>query len=144
MFKPSQSGSSVGIHIVTDAKSYEKACLESFRYSDTLLVDRYIQGRELTVSILGDQALPVVEVNSKRAFYDYQAKYLDKSTELLVPAPLDPAQVVEAQRLALEAVRVLEGSGFARVDFLLDKQSGEFFVNEVNSITGFTEHSMFP
>jgi D-alanine-D-alanine ligase len=111
------------------------------------LVERAIDAREIEVAVLGIdplEASPPGEIRTGRSFYDYQAKYLDKHTELLVPAPLDDKQVTEVRRLAVEATRVLEGAGFARVDFLLDKVSGEFFINEVNSIPGFTEGSMFP
>src|SRR6185437_9998422 len=79
-----------------------------------------------------------------REFYDYEAKYLDEASETIIPAPLSPAQVVEVQRLAVAAFRAIDAAGFARVDFLLNRQTGDLYLNEVNTIPGFTTISMFP
>jgi D-alanine-D-alanine ligase len=84
------------------------------------------------------------EIRTRREFYDYEAKYVDEDTELIVPAELDERQVQEAQRLAIRAGEILECEGFGRVDFLMERATGAFLVNEVNSLPGFTESSMFP
>jgi D-alanine-D-alanine ligase len=84
------------------------------------------------------------EIRTPHDFYDYDAKYRDQATELLVPAPVSDEQAQTLQRLACDAFRALEGSGLGRVDFFVERSSGEIFVNEVNSLPGFTEGSMFP
>jgi D-alanine-D-alanine ligase len=145
--KPANQGSSVGISRVDDRADLVTAVLYAARYDTKVLVERAIDAREIEVALLGNDSIEASvpgEICTRRGFYDYHAKYLDKNTELLVPAPLDPEQVAEVKRLAVGATRALEGAGLARVDFLLDRNSGEFFINEVNSIPGFTEHSMFP
>ena len=84
------------------------------------------------------------EIRTHHEFYDYEAKYVDEATELLVPAPLDPDQTRRVQSLAIRAMQVLEGEGLGRADFLMERETGEFFVNEVNSLPGFTDVSMYP
>jgi D-alanine-D-alanine ligase len=84
------------------------------------------------------------EIRPRREWYDYEAKYVDESTELLVPAPLSEREAEEVRSLALRAFRALEGAGLGRVDFLMERSSGTFYVNEVNSLPGFTEVSMYP
>jgi D-alanine-D-alanine ligase len=84
------------------------------------------------------------EIRTHHEFYDYEAKYVDEATELLVPAPLDPEQTRRVQSLAIRAMQALEGEGLGRADFLMERQTGEFFLNEVNSLPGFTDVSMFP
>ena len=111
------------------------------------MVERAVDAREIEVGVLGNEqpeASVVGEIVPKREFYDYESKYVDEDTELLVPAPLDEATAERARALALRAFRVLEGAGLARVDFFLDRQTGELFLNELNSLPGFTEVSMYP
>jgi D-alanine-D-alanine ligase len=106
-----------------------------------------MNAREIEVAVLGNdtpQASIPGEIVPRAEWYDYEAKYVDESTELIVPAPLDEAQVAEVQQLALRAFRALEGAGLARVDFFLDRDTGRFYVNELNSLPGFTEVSMYP
>ena len=93
--KPATSGSSVGVSIINDWRDYERACQEAFKYSDTVLVEEYIDGRELTVGILAGEPLPVVEVTAKRKFYDYDAKYKDTGTVYEVPARISPKEEVK-------------------------------------------------
>jgi D-alanine-D-alanine ligase len=145
--KPANQGSSVGNSRVDNPEELVAAVLEAARFDTKVLVERAIEAREIEVAVLGNDPIEASvpgEIRTGRSFYDYKAKYLDKNTELLVPAPLDASQVAEVQKLAVAATQILEGIGFARIDFLLDKASGEFFINEVNSIPGFTEGSMFP
>ena len=103
--------------------------------------------RELEISVLGNDdpvASVVGEIVPSREFYDYEAKYLDDGSELLVPAPIDPEVQTEVQRIAIEAFRALDLAGMARVDFFLERGTNRLFLNEVNTIPGFTSISMYP
>jgi D-alanine-D-alanine ligase len=145
--KPANLGSSVGISKVKQRSELVPALREAARYDGKLLVERAVDAREIEVALLGNhpiEASVAGEIRTRHEWYDYEAKYVDEDTELLIPAPIDEAQSRAARRMAIEAVRVLEGSGLARVDFLLDRATGELFVNEVNSLPGFTEGSMYP
>jgi D-alanine-D-alanine ligase len=145
--KPANLGSSVGISKVKQRAELVPALFEAARYDAKILVERAVDAREIEVALLGNdpiEASVVGEIRTRREWYDYEAKYVDEDTQLLIPAPIDEAQSRTARRLAIEAARVLEGAGLARVDFLLDRRSGEIFVNELNSLPGFTEGSMYP
>ncbi|MDH3211554.1 MAG: D-alanine--D-alanine ligase [Myxococcales bacterium] len=145
--KPANLGSSVGISKVTAADALVPALNEAARYDEKILVERGIDARDVEVALLGNDPVEASvpgEIRTPHAFYDYDAKYQDGATELLVPAPVDDEQARTLQRIACEAFRVLEGSGLGRVDFFLERHTGEIFVNEVNSLPGFTEGSMFP
>jgi D-alanine-D-alanine ligase len=145
--KPANLGSSVGISKVKQRSELVPALFEAARYDRKLLVERAVDAREIEVALLGNdpiEASVVGEIRTRREWYDYEAKYVDEDTELLIPAPIDEATSRSARELAIAAVRILEGAGLARVDFLLDRHTGELFVNEVNSLPGFTEGSMYP
>jgi D-alanine-D-alanine ligase len=145
--KPANSGSSVGIQKVTDVHALPRALAEASRYDTKLLVERGIDAREIEVAVLGNEepeASVPGEIRPRRDWYDYEAKYVDESTELLVPAPISEDEADRVRDLALRAYRVLEGAGLGRVDFLMSRATGEFFLNEINSLPGFTEVSMFP
>jgi D-alanine-D-alanine ligase len=145
--KPANSGSSVGIHKAKTGEQLLEALRDAVRYDTKLLIEQAVNAREIEVAVLGNDAPEASvpgEIVPKAEWYDYEAKYVDEHTELLVPAPLDEEQVAEAQRLALLAFRVLEGAGLARVDFFLDRDSGRLYLNELNSLPGFTEVSMYP
>ncbi len=141
--KPSQCGSSVGISIVLKRKDFEEACALAFQYSAAILAEEYIQGRELTVGILGDQILPVVEVIPGRKFYDYEAKYRDAGTRYESPAKLTSQQVEKVSKTAWRAYRALGCRVMARVDLILSDQD-EPIVLEVNTIPGLTGKSLLP
>jgi D-alanine-D-alanine ligase len=146
--KPANCGSSVGIQRVTEPKPLGRALAQATRYDEKVLVEQAIDApREIEVAVLGNEvpecSVPG-EIRTRRAFYDYEAKYVDESTELLIPAPLDEQQTEATRRLAAQAYRVLEGAGLARIDFLLDRNAGMLYVSEVNSLPGFTEVSMYP
>jgi D-alanine-D-alanine ligase len=145
--KPARLGSSVGIHKVQQQAELLPALEDAARYDAKLLIERAIDAREIEVGVIGNEqpeASVPGEIRPKRGFYDYEAKYVDDATELLVPAPLSASETATAQRLALDAYRILEGGGLARVDFLLERGTGQFYVSELNSLPGFTEVSMFP
>jgi len=141
--KPSKSGSSVGISIVSKEEDCERALSEAFRYSDNVLIEQYIEGRELTVGILGGEALPVGEIIAKRKFYDYEAKYKDSGTRYEFPAKLAPREAAELSEAALRVCRVLGCEIMARVDIILGTD-GEPYVLEVNTIPGLTGKSLLP
>ncbi len=145
--KPANGGSSVGCSKVAEESQLLAALREAARYDVKILVDRAVDAREIEVAVLGNDPVEASvpgEIRTSHEFYDYEAKYVDEATELLVPAPLPDAKAQSARRLAIEAVELLEGCGLARVDFLMDRHTEELFVNEVNSLPGFTEVSMFP
>jgi D-alanine-D-alanine ligase len=145
--KPANSGSSVGIQKVTDVHQLPRALAEASRYDTKLLVEQGIDAREIEVAVLGNEepeASVPGEIRPRRDWYDYEAKYVDESTELLVPAPISEEEAERVRALALRAYRVLEGAGLGRVDFLMSRVTGEFFLNEINSLPGFTEVSMYP
>jgi D-alanine-D-alanine ligase len=145
--KPANLGSSVGIHKVREANALAAALRDAARYDAKILVEKGIPARDLEVALLGDdpvEASVVGEIRTHREFYDYEAKYVDEDTELLVPAPIDDRVADELRALAIRAYRALEGRGLARVDFLMHRDTGEYYVNELNSLPGFTDVSMYP
>lgn len=145
--KPACLGSSVGISKVRSRAELLPALREAARYDTKILVERAVNAREIEVGVLGNgdaEASVVGEIVPTGEFYDYESKYVEEGTELLVPAPIPPALAARTRALALEAFRVLEGAGLARVDFFLDRDTGELLINEVNSLPGFTEVSMYP
>ncbi|MFQ5862701.1 MAG: D-alanine--D-alanine ligase [Candidatus Brocadiales bacterium] len=141
--KPARSGSSVGVSIIHDISELPQALETAFRYDEKAVVEKYIRGRELTVGILGEEALPVIEIRPAREFYDISAKYEDRSTRYIVAPDIPDDIYNEAQRLALGAHHRLGCSGFSRVDMILSRDM-ELFLLEVNTIPGFTERSLFP
>jgi D-alanine-D-alanine ligase len=141
--KPTREGSSVGCHRVFRHASWSGALRDALSYNGEAVCERYIRGRELTVGIVGDEALPVVEIRPRGGYYDYRSKYTRGMSEYLVPAPLDEATADEARRLARETFRALGCRGFARVDFRMGGD-GRLYVLELNSIPGFTETSLLP
>ena len=145
--KPANLGSSVGISKVRRASELAAAVKHAFEFDAKILIEQGIIGREIEVSVLGNeepQASVPGEVIPAREFYDYTAKYLEDSTRFVMPARLAPRQVRRLQELAIAAFRALECEGMARADFLLERRTGSFFLNEVNTIPGFTAISMYP
>ncbi|GAA6756468.1 D-alanine--D-alanine ligase [Thermus sp. 2.9] len=144
--KPANTGSSIGITRVEDYAHLEEALAEAFRHDVKAVVEKALPGvRELEVGVLGNiwgEASPVGEVRYQALFYDYETKYTPGRAELLIPAPLDPGTQETVQELALKAYRLLGIRGMARVDFFLVE--GEVYLNEVNTIPGFTPTSMYP
>jgi D-alanine-D-alanine ligase len=141
--KPAQAGSSVGVSFVKQADEYYPALKKAFEYSDVVIVDEYVRGRELTVGILGDKALPIVEVVPKREFYDYEAKYGESGTEYIFPAKLTTQEAGLVSDMAIRAYQALGGEVMSRVDLILS-QKGEPFVLEINTIPGLTPKSLLP
>jgi D-alanine-D-alanine ligase len=145
--KPANLGSSVGVSKVHDREELPEALHLAARYDRKLVIEQGVEAREIEVSVLGnDDPIASVpgEVIPSREFYDYRAKYVDTDSELLIPAPLDAEVVVQIRNMAVQAYRILDCAGMARVDFLLDKVSGKVWLNELNTIPGFTQISMYP
>jgi D-alanine-D-alanine ligase len=145
--KFANSGSSVGTTKAHNRSELLTGLRLAARFDRKLLVERAIDARELEVSVLGNdqpEASVVGEVVPIHEFYDYDAKYLDEGSKLLIPAPIDGQVTEDARRLAVEAFLAVDGAGMARVDFFLERGSGKLFLNEVNTIPGFTKISMYP
>lgn len=145
--KPANLGSSVGICKCRDQAELVAGLDEAARYDRRIVVEQGINARELEVSVLGNDA-PVAsvvgEVRPRRDFYDYVAKYISDDSELLIPAPIDPGLAEEIRRVAVSAYQAIDCAGLGRVDMLLDKDAGRFYMNEINTMPGFTRISMYP
>lgn len=141
--KPNDQGSTIGLSIVEDDAEFPKAFEEAARYSNEIIVERYIPGRELTVSVLGTETLPIVEIIPKGGLYDYTRKYTKGASRYVVPAELDRGIEKHVRDLGLKCFNVLGCRGFGRVDVRLTPKN-EVFCLEVNTIPGMTETSLVP
>ncbi|EOW9530473.1 D-alanine--D-alanine ligase [Bacillus cytotoxicus] len=144
--KPANLGSSVGINKCKDREELEKAFEEAFQFDRKIIVEENIIGREVEVGVLGndDPKCSVVgEIVPKKEFYDYKSKYIDGDTALIIPAEITEEETATIQRDAIRAFQALDGAGLTRADFFLTKD-GEVYINEVNTMPGFTPFSMFP
>jgi D-alanine-D-alanine ligase len=145
--KPANLGSSVGISKARNREELRGALELAAQYDRKIIVERAIDGRELECSVLGNDdpvASRPCEVLPSREFYDYEDKYLCDSAQFKLPAELTSAETAEVRRLAVECYRAAECEGMARVDFFLEKGTGQIYINEINTIPGFTSISMFP
>jgi D-alanine-D-alanine ligase len=145
--KPATLGSSVGMTRVMNAKEIGKALDFAAEFALKIVVERGIAGREIEVSVLGNDDVRASipgEIVPHREFYDYTAKYLEGGTQLLIPAPLTKKQAAKFQDYAVRAFQAIDGTGMARCDFFLENRTGKIYVNELNTIPGFTSISMYP
>ncbi len=145
--KPATLGSSVGMSRVKTVKELPAAIDLAAEFALKIMVERAVTAREIEVSVLGNddvRASVPGEILPHREFYDYTAKYLEEGTRLLIPAPLTKKQVRTFQEYAVRAFRAIEGTGLARCDFFLERRTGKIFINELNTIPGFTSISMYP
>jgi len=147
--KPCNMGSSVGVHRVQDKTALAAALFDAARFDDHLLCEQGLQVRELEIAIAGNYpdyiTSGVGEILVKHDFYSYEAKYLDpKGAELQLKAHIDETSERKIRSLAVQAFQAVRGDGFARIDFFLEKTSGELYLNEINTLPGFTPISMFP
>ncbi|MEZ4356608.1 MAG: D-alanine--D-alanine ligase family protein [Myxococcota bacterium] len=145
--KPANSGSSVGISRADTMAELVAALGLARRYDRKVIVEAAVDAREIEVAVLGNdepEASIPGEIRASKSFYDYEAKYHDASTQLIIPADLDPDETETIRSLAIAAYRALEAEGMARVDFLFERSTRRFFVNELNSLPGFTNVSMYP
>jgi len=145
--KPANLGSSVGISKVRSRRELNPSIQLAAQYDRKIIVEQGVEGREIECSVLGNdepQASLPGEIIPSHEFYDYAAKYLDESSRLIIPAPLEASQIKTIQELAIKTFLATECSGMARVDFFLERSSGKILVNEINTIPGFTSISMYP
>jgi D-alanine-D-alanine ligase len=145
--KPATLGSSVGMTRVKAAHELPAALDLAAEFGLKIIVERGVSGREIEVSVLGNDDVRASipgEIVPHREFYDYTAKYLEEGTALVIPAPLTKKQVATFQDYAVRAFRAIDGAGMARCDFFLERRTGKIFVNELNTIPGFTAISMYP
>lgn len=145
--KPANLGSSVGISKARNRDELLRAVEVAFQYDRKVIVEEFIDAREIEVSVLGNddpKASVPGEVVSSNEFYDYRAKYVDGKSAMLIPAPIPEEKAEEIRGLALRAFRAIDGSGLSRVDFFLRKSDNAVFVNEINTMPGFTPFSMYP
>ena len=141
--KPVRQGSTIGVAIVDDPKSALVAARECSEKFGDCMIEEFIGGREITVGILQNRALPIIEIRSKTGFYDYHAKYIDEETEFLFDTIDDPALTAEVQTAAMDCFRALGCRHFARVDFILSHDRNPYAL-EINTIPGLTSHSLLP
>ncbi|MGH2558205.1 MAG: D-alanine--D-alanine ligase family protein [Thermomicrobiales bacterium] len=145
--KPANMGSSVGISKVHHAEEFPAAMDLAGRFDRRIIVEQSVDARELEVAVLGNDE-PIASVAGEivpcNEFYDYDAKYIDDRSELIIPAALEGRTLIQVQEMAIDAFRALDLSGMARIDFFLERNTDHIYVNEVNTIPGFTSISMYP
>ncbi len=145
--KPANLGSSVGVSKCHSRSDLLEGLLEAARFDRRILIQQGINAREIEVSVLGNddpEASVPGEVIPSREFYSYEAKYIDNASQLIIPAPIPEATSLKIRQLAVQAYKAIDCQGMARVDFLLDRDTGEVYLNELNTIPGFTSISMYP
>lgn len=145
--KPANLGSSVGVSKCNNRADLVEGLMEAAQFDRRILIEHGVDAREIEVSVLGNddpQASTAGEILPSREFYDYKAKYIDNTSGLIIPANLEPGLMARIRSFAVEAYKAIDCSGMARVDFLLDKKSSQVYLNELNTIPGFTSISMYP
>jgi len=143
--KPSKQGSTVGLSVVKKAKDLATAIGEAFQFDDEVMIERFIAGRELTVGILGDEALPVGEIIPKHEIYDYECKYQAGMAVEEFPAKISATQTAAVRALAVRAFGALKLRGYARIDFRMSAEKpAKFYCLEANTLPGMTQTSLIP
>jgi len=144
--KPANMGSSVGVSKVRNEDQFKKAVKDAFLFDTKIIIEEFIDGREIECALLGNDA-PIAsipgEIIANQEFYSYNAKYIDSGSVAVIPAKIDKNTIKKIQKLAVKTFQALNCEGISRVDFFL-KKNGEIFVNEINTIPGFTDISMYP
>ncbi|MEM5507345.1 D-alanine--D-alanine ligase [Pseudoalteromonas sp. AS71] len=143
MVKPSHEGSSIGMAQASTVQELEDALANAFKFDNQVLVEQWITGREFTITVLGDEVQPVIEMTTPNGFYDYQAKYQSNTTQYHCPADLSEQDTKDLQAISLDAFDLVGASGWGRVDAMQDEQ-GNFYLLEVNTVPGMTEKSLVP
>ncbi|MBX2825651.1 MAG: D-alanine--D-alanine ligase [Gammaproteobacteria bacterium] len=139
--KPVQEGSSIGV-----SKAMENEVVDAYENASqygSVIMEKFVNGREVTAAVIGNEALPLVSMSTPRLFYDYQAKYHDDTTVYECPSPIGESLTREIQALALGAFEAIGASGWGRVDFILDQDQNPYFI-ELNTLPGMTDHSLVP
>ena len=141
-------GSSVGISKAADREQLKADIELALKYDKRIVVEGFIDCRELETAVLGNEspeAAAVGEILPSAEFYDYNAKYCDGgASKLCIPADISEEMTAQIRRMAVKAYTAIDGEGFARVDFFIDRRTGKLYINEINTIPGFTKYSMFP
>ncbi len=143
MIKPAHEGSSVGMSKVNDASQLDAAWQEARKYDGLVIAEKWITGSEYTAAVLDGEPLPMIRLETPRDFYDYEAKYKSGDTGYHIPCGLDESREAEAQQIALQACEAIGVSGWGRVDLMMDEE-GNFWLIEVNTVPGMTDHSLVP
>ena len=143
IIKPAQEGSSIGMTKVTKAEQLQEAYEKAAKYDDVVFAEQWVIGKEFTVAILGDVVLPAIQIVANTDFYDFDAKYESNETEYHCPCDLDEAKEVEIKSLSKKSFEILGGKGWGRVDLMQDA-NGKFWLIEVNTTPGMTDHSLVP
>ena len=143
VIKPSSEGSSIGVYIAEDRKSCKEAIKENMKISSDIILEEYKSGKEYTVGILDNLALPVIQLIPPGKFYDYEAKYNSNETKYICPSGLDQNTEEEIKKLSIDCFRALNCRGWGRVDLIIDKQNKPWII-ELNTVPGMTEHSLVP
>lgn len=141
--KPAREGSTIGVSIVQSEKDLPAAVKEALKYDDEILLEAFVKGKEITVGILNDLPLPIIEILPKSGFYDYHSKYTKGETEYIIPARISRETYLYAQEISLKAFQALGCSGVARVDLMTDEEGAPFII-DVNTMPGMTETSLLP
>ena len=147
--KPCNSGSSVGVNKAENNEDLKQAILEAFKYDSKVLIEQGIKGKEVECAVLGNsrigvEASRVGEILSAEDFYTFDAKYENQDSKTVIPASITDEQQEEIRRLASKAFKALDGNGLSRVDFFVEEGTGKVFLNEINTMPGFTNISMYP
>lgn len=145
--KPSNSGSSVGISKVTNDKELKEAIEEASKFDKKILIEEGINGREVECAVLGKEEVIsscVGEIKAADEFYSYDAKYNNQESRTLIPADISDEKSEEIQKLAIKAFKAIDGKGLSRVDFFIEKETEKVYINEINTLPGFTSISMYP
>ena len=143
VIKPSSEGSSIGVYIAEDRKSCKEAIKENMKISSDIILEEYKSGKEYTVGILDNFALPVIQLIPPGKFYDYEAKYNSNETKYICPSGLDQNTEEEIKKLSIDCFRALNCRGWGRVDLIIDEQNKPWII-ELNTVPGMTEHSLVP
>ncbi len=143
MIKPAHEGSSVGMSKVNDASQLDAAWQEAKKYDGLVIAEKWITGSEYTAAVLDGEPLPMIRLETPRDFYDYEAKYRSGDTGYHIPCGLDESREAEAQRIAVQACDAIGVTGWGRVDLMMDEE-GNFWLIEVNTVPGMTDHSLVP
>lgn len=142
--KPIAEGSTIGTSIVREQRSLKRACLKAARFDRTILIEKFIEGREITTGILNGKALPLIEIVPRDGFYNFQSKYTPGKTDYLIPARIKKNVALTIQELALKAYHAIGCEGATRVDFMLNDKTNQPYILEINTIPGMTETSLLP
>lgn len=144
--KPANLGSTIGIRIVKEKKYLKSAIEESFKFDKEIFIEKFIEGKEITIGILGNEdteILPAIEIRTKSGFYDYKAKYTPGESQHIIPPQLSEKIIKKANRIAEKVYKIVKCSGFARMEIMIDKK-GTPYILDVNTIPGLTETSLLP